>query len=80
MKFLDAPEHIAIVMDGNRRWARKRLLPSYVGHKRGVRRVDDIVLSAIEFGVKHLTLFAFSTENWNRSKKEIDKLMVLLEE
>jgi len=69
------PEHIAIIMDGNGRWAEERGLPRTAGHREGVKRVREIVHSAGKSGVKILTFFAFSAENWKRPKKEIDMLM-----
>lgn len=69
------PKHIAIIMDGNGRWARQRLLPRSAGHRAGIKRVREIVRGAFELGVKVLTLFAFSTENWQRPKRETDMLM-----
>lgn len=72
------PEHIAIIMDGNGRWAEKHNLPRSEGHKRGVDRVREIVEEAARIGIKVLTLYAFSTENWKRPKNEIDLLMRLL--
>ncbi len=71
-------EHIAIIMDGNGRWATKRGLPRSMGHKKGAEVVKEIVRAAGEAGVKYLTLYAFSTENWNRSQEEVDTLMGLL--
>ena len=71
-------EHIAIIMDGNGRWATKRGLPRSMGHKKGAEVVKEIVRAAGEAGVKFLTLYAFSTENWQRSKDEVDTLMGLL--
>ena len=71
-------EHIAIIMDGNGRWATKRGLPRSMGHKKGAEVVKEIVRAAGEVGVKYLTLYAFSTENWQRSKNEVDTLMGLL--
>lgn len=73
----DVPEHIAIVMDGNGRWARKRLLPRVAGHKVGLDTVRKIVSLCINKGVKHLTLFAFSSENWRRPADEVSFLMQL---
>lgn len=67
-------------MDGNRRWAKKRLLPTALGHAAGARRVRDIVQAASKLGIKHLTLFAFSTENWRRPPAEVDALMRLFED
>ena len=72
------PEHIAIIMDGNGRWAKKKGNERIFGHKNGVRAVRDTVEAAAELGVRYLTLYAFSTENWNRPRTEIDALMSLL--
>jgi len=71
------PKHIGIMIDGNRRWARKKKLPAFLGHKRGIERVVEIIDYAAKRGIKTLTLYGFSTENWNRSKKEVDYLMDL---
>lgn len=73
-------KHIAIIMDGNGRWAQKRLLPRSAGHKKGAENVKIIAKAANKLGVKYLTLYAFSTENWNRPKDEVDTLMSLLRE
>lgn len=75
--FTNAPEHVAIIMDGNRRWALKRKLPISIGHLRGAEAIDNIVAACKELGVKVLTLFAFSTENWNRSEGEVNALLNL---
>lgn len=72
------PAHVAIIMDGNRRWAKKRGLPSVAGHKAGVDSVHAVVRAASRAGLKFLTIYAFSTENWNRSKLEVSALMFLL--
>jgi len=72
------PTHIAIIMDGNGRWAKKRGLPRVAGHKRGVDTVKEIVEACAEVGVKYLTLYTFSTENWKRPKNEVSTLMRLL--
>jgi len=72
------PEHVAIIMDGNRRWAKKNGLPIIMGHRRGVQSVKNIVSAANKMGIKVLTIYAFSTENWNRSKLEVNALMFLL--
>lgn len=72
------PTHIAIIMDGNGRWAKKRFLPRTAGHKAGVETIREIVKECSKLGVKHLTLYAFSTENWKRPKLEVDTLMNLL--
>ena len=72
------PEHIAIIMDGNGRWAKERSLPRLAGHKEGVDSVREITRVCGEIGVKHLTLYTFSTENWRRPKAEVSALMTLL--
>jgi len=72
------PTHIAIIMDGNGRWAKSRFLPRTVGHKAGVEVIRDVVKECSNLGVKYLTLYAFSTENWKRPKLEVDTLMGLL--
>lgn len=74
------PKHIAIIMDGNGRWAKSKNLPRSFGHKAGVETIRDIVKECNELGVKYLTLYAFSTENWKRSKDEVGTLMSLLVE
>lgn len=74
------PRHIAIIMDGNGRWAKKRGLPRIAGHHEGMKVVRKIVKASNEIGVKVLTLYAFSTENWKRPKNEVDYLMKLPEE
>jgi undecaprenyl diphosphate synthase len=71
------PRHIAIIMDGNGRWAKKRLMPRVAGHVQGVERVRDIIKHCADRGVEYLTLFAFSSENWRRPKDEVTKLMEL---
>ncbi|MDX5583386.1 MAG: isoprenyl transferase [Aureibaculum sp.] len=72
------PNHVAIIMDGNGRWAKQKGLARVFGHRRGVKAVRKTVEAASEIGLKVLTLYAFSTENWNRPKKEIDALMNIL--
>jgi undecaprenyl diphosphate synthase len=72
------PRHIAIVMDGNGRWAERRLLPRNAGHRAGVIAVDDVVTTARKLGVAYLTLYALSTENWSRPRREIRALMGIL--
>lgn len=72
------PKHVAIIMDGNGRWAKKKGLFRAVGHENGSKAVREVVESCAEIGVKYLTLYAFSTENWNRPKLEVDTLMKLL--
>jgi len=74
------PRHIAIIMDGNGRWAKARNLPKVMGHKEGVEAVKRIVKSCLDLGVKYLTLYAFSTENWMRPKNEVMALFQLLED
>jgi len=74
----DIPVHIAVIMDGNGRWAKRRNLPRIAGHKEGVESVRDIVEACGQLGVKYLTLYAFSTENWRRPKDEVSMLMRLL--
>lgn len=73
------PKHIAIIMDGNRRWARQRNLPVKMGHKEGAETLKKVVRYANKRGVEHITVYAFSTENWKREKEEVDSLMSLLE-
>ena len=75
---LPLPAHIAIIMDGNGRWARRRGLPRVFGHRRGMVRVREIVRACGEFGIRFLTLYAFSRENWNRPASEVSALMRLL--
>lgn len=74
------PEHIAVIMDGNRRWAKAKNLPTRDGHKEGAMRVTDLARNAADMGIKYLSIYAFSTENWRRDKKEVDYLMNLLVE
>ena len=75
---MNIPEHIAIIMDGNGRWADKKSLPKIAGHAKGVSSVEKILNACIDLGVKNLTLYTFSTENWKRSELEIKGLMELL--
>src|SRR6059036_111621 len=72
------PTHVAIIMDGNGRWAKQRHLPRVEGHRHGVESVRAVVRAAGEVGVKYLTLYAFSVENWNRPQEEVDTLMKYL--
>lgn len=72
------PHHVAIVMDGNGRWANKRGLPRIAGHHAGTENLRQIISSSVEFGVKYLTIYAFSTENWARPQDEVDGLMAIL--
>jgi undecaprenyl diphosphate synthase len=74
------PTHVAVIMDGNGRWARKRGLPRHAGHRAGVKAVRATVETAAQRGVRYLTLFAFSSENWNRPEEEVSKLMGLFVE
>jgi len=74
------PGHVAIIMDGNGRWATLKGLPRWEGHREGVKRVKEITESAAELGIGVLSLYAFSTENWSRPKEEIELLMLLLEQ
>lgn len=76
---LKIPEHVAIIMDGNGRWAKKRGLPRVAGHRTGAESVRRAVESCDKLGIKFLTLYAFSSENWSRPQKEVDALMGLLE-
>ncbi len=74
------PRHIAIIMDGNGRWAKQKGMPRVLGHRSGVKSVRDVTEAAAEIGVHYLTLYAFSTENWNRPPAEVTALMTLLVE
>ncbi len=76
----EVPRHVAVIMDGNGRWAGQRGLPRWEGHRAGMRAVRQVIEGAAEAGVRHLTLYAFSKENWGRPQREIDALMSLLEE
>jgi undecaprenyl diphosphate synthase len=73
------PRHIAVIMDGNGRWAQKHRLPKIAGHKAGLKSAEETIKAARELGVKILTFYTFSTENWKRPKREVDGLMQLLE-
>ncbi|MBI2465376.1 di-trans,poly-cis-decaprenylcistransferase [Candidatus Shapirobacteria bacterium] len=77
MTNLFLPKHVAMIMDGNRRWARERKLPVFIGHRYGFNRIEPTVSHAADLGIKYLTFWAFSTENWNREKREVDALMNL---
>ena len=72
------PEHVAIILDGNGRWAKKRMLPRNMGHSAGAKNVEKICEDAYKMGIKYLTVYAFSTENWNRPQDEVNALMNLL--
>ena len=73
------PKHVAFIMDGNRRWAKKKKLPVIEGHKMGSEITKKIVAKSLKLGIKYLTFYSFSTENWNRSRSEVLKLQKLLE-
>ena len=74
------PQHIAMIMDGNGRWALQRGLPRLAGHKAGTENLRRVIRSTVEFGVKYLTIYAFSTENWGRPPEEVKGLMYILED
>ncbi|MFT6332861.1 MAG: undecaprenyl diphosphate synthase [Lentimonas sp.] len=80
MTNLKIPTHIAVIMDGNNRWAKSHNLPVSSGHKSGSKAIKTLVKSALEFKVKYLTIYAFSTENWQRPKTEVGYLMALVKE
>jgi len=75
----DLPRHVAIIMDGNGRWAAERGLPRHLGHREGMKAVREVISGAVDAGIEILTLFAFSTENWNRPRQEVSALMKLLQ-
>lgn len=77
---ISIPNHIAVIMDGNARWAKNKGLPIAVGHKSGSKAIKTLVKSAAEFGVQYITIYAFSTENWQRPDEEVNYLMLLLKE
>jgi len=77
---MDIPQHVAIIMDGNGRWAKKRNLPKNLGHRAGAKSVAAVTEACAKRGIKALTLYSFSTENWKRPKEEVDVLMGLLKE
>ena len=76
----EVPKHIGIIMDGNGRWAKKRFLPRAMGHRQGAQALDKLTQEAEGLGVEYITVYAFSTENWKRSKDEVDSIMGLLRE
>lgn len=76
---LNIPRHVAIILDGNGRWAKKRRMPRNYGHTQGSKNVEKICEEAYRMGIKYLTVYAFSTENWKRPKEEVDALMKLLQ-
>lgn len=73
------PKHIAIIMDGNRRWAKARKMPISLGHKEGAKTLEKIVRYAKNIGIKYITVYAFSTENWKRTEEEVNSLMLLFQ-
>ena len=75
---MQIPRHLAIIMDGNGRWAEQRRLPRILGHRKGVETVQQVVDECLELGIGYLTLYAFSSENWGRPRDEVDALMGLL--
>lgn len=75
---LNVPKHVAIILDGNGRWAKKRNMPRNYGHVQGSKTVEQIIEDAYNMGIEYMTVYAFSTENWKRSKEEVDALMKLL--
>lgn len=77
-KDLNIPKHVAIIMDGNGRWAKKRMMPRNYGHTQGSKVVEKICEDAYHMGIEYLTVYAFSTENWRRPKEEVDALLKLL--
>ena len=77
---LRIPHHVAIIMDGNGRWAEKRGLPRLEGHRAGVDNIRPVLEALTEYGVRYVTIYAFSTENWNRSPEEVQGLMAILQE
>ncbi len=78
--FEKVPTHIAVIMDGNGRWATARGLPRVAGHQAGTENLRRVIRACVEFGVKYLTIYAFSTENWGRPREEVDGLMQILED
>lgn len=78
MEVNNVPRHVAIIMDGNRRWAREKGLDYRLGHKQGAKTLENIVRYAKKIGIKYITVYAFSTENWKRSEEEVGALMMLL--
>ena len=78
--FEKLPTHLAIIMDGNGRWARQRFLPRSAGHAAGVKTLRETVMSCNDLGIRYLTVYAFSSENWGREQEEVNALMTLLEQ
>ena len=79
-KLKNIPQHVAIIMDGNRRWAKQRRLPSLEGHRKGAEALEKLFDVGKKVGIKYMTAWAFSTENWDRSEKEINYLFELIRE
>ena len=79
MENLNIPQHVAIILDGNGRWAKKRHLPRNMGHRQGSKVVEQIIEDAHDLGIKYLTVYAFSTENWKRAEEEVKSLMLILQ-
>ena len=77
-KDMNVPQHVAIILDGNGRWAKSKGMPRNYGHAQGSKNVERICEDAYKMGIKYLTVYAFSTENWSRPKGEVDALMTLL--
>ena len=75
---LNIPAHVAIILDGNGRWAKQKGMPRNYGHMQGAKAVEDIMVDARDLGIKYLTVYAFSTENWNRPEAEVSALMTIL--
>lgn len=75
---MEVPQHVAIILDGNGRWAKSKGMPRNYGHVQGAKNVEVILAAAHDMGIKYVTMYAFSTENWNRPKEEVDALMSLL--
>ena len=73
------PKHIAIILDGNRRWAKSKGLPAAMGHKKGAEAVEKIAIFANKIGIKYMTVYSFSTENWKRNQEEVKNIMFILE-
>lgn len=72
---MNIPTHVAIILDGNGRWAKSKGLPRTAGHVQGAKNVETICKAAYDMGINYLTVYAFSTENWNRPKEEVDAIM-----
>ena len=79
MDINNLPTHIAIIMDGNRRWAKAKGMPASFGHKEGAKTLEKIVRYANKIGIKYITVYAFSTENWKRTTEEVNSLMTLFQ-